>query len=272
MVGSASNLRPWVGYVSDIMKQNLEFLVKNYKELLDESIRLLNDVIKMRLLIWPPEHLPQEVRSELLSRYLMYPMIIHVVYPQANFLPVAVLLGALPQAFYTLRTILEALVIALYADSKDDLTDKSWGEKIEHESVRRATVFAVKDSMQKYLIKALGKDEGEKWTKSIMSLYQAISAWVHPVARIKIDGKGYLSAGILKGAIVTLLEKGELPNYSLGIPAEYGDEDLGDLKYLGEAIKDTRRILAIVAYVWADDKEFINRKAIIEFIEKLEKP
>jgi hypothetical protein len=55
----------------------------------------------------------------------MYPMIMHVAYPQANFLPIAVLLGALPQAFCTLRTILEALVIALYADSKEDLRDKS---------------------------------------------------------------------------------------------------------------------------------------------------
>jgi hypothetical protein len=45
---------------------------------------------------------------------------------------------------------------------------------------------------------------------------------------------------MLKGAIITLLEKNELPNYSLGIPAEYDEEDLDNIKYLGKIIKRAR--------------------------------
>jgi len=37
---------------------------------------------------------------------------------------------------------LEAMVIALYAYSKGELKDLPWYEKVEHESVRNASVFS----------------------------------------------------------------------------------------------------------------------------------
>lgn len=129
-------LKPWLNYSRDVMMKNLELLVKKYENVIEECYKLINDVTDVEARISPREVISKEKRMEIYSKYLMYPMIFHVVYPNLNFLPILILLGAVPQAYYTLRTALEALVIALYADDKEDLRDMFWYEKIEHESER----------------------------------------------------------------------------------------------------------------------------------------
>jgi len=98
-------------------------------------------------------------------------MVVHVAYPHFNLLPILVLLGAIPQAFYTLRTMLEAFAIALYADTKEDLRNMPWYVKVEHKSVRNASIFGIEDFLRKILAEVLDNEEGTEWTNYILDLY-----------------------------------------------------------------------------------------------------
>jgi len=202
------DLKPWLSYSRDIITKNLEFLAKNYREIIDACYELINDVIDIESWILPKRDLPKEERMEIYSKYLTYPMVIHIAYPNINLLPILVLLGAVPQAFYTLRTVLEAFALGLYADSKEDLKNMEWWEKVEHESVRNASIFGIKDSLRKILAKTLGDEEGNKWLEYILDLYQETSAWIHPVARIRLDREEELAASILRAVMITTVKRG----------------------------------------------------------------
>ena len=98
----------------------------------------------------------------MLEYYLMYLMLTNIVFLNVRFVYVALLLGALPQAVYTLRTILEAVGIALYADSKFELRNLHWIKKIEHESVRNASLLKFRDSLIKVFQETVGKEQAKK--------------------------------------------------------------------------------------------------------------
>ena len=262
-------LKPWLSYTGDVMAKNLEFLARNYREVIDTCYELINDVIDIESWISPKRGLPEEKHMEIYSKYLMYPMVVHVAYPNLNLLPILVLLGAVPQAFYTLRTVLEAFAIGLYADSKEDLRDKPWYVKAEHKSVRNASIFGIKDSLRKVLREVLSDEEGDGWINYILYLYQAISAWVHPIARIRLNREEELAAGILRAVMITTAERGVPPTYGLVLPMEYGEEDLDDLKHLNSIIGDTRVALAVIAYTWSADKDFTDREALRNHFERL---
>lgn len=264
-------LEPWISYSRDVMIKNMEFLLKSYRDVINSCYDLLNDVINIESWIMPSKNKSEGERMNMFTKYLMYPMLVHVVYPNLNFLYIAILLGAIPQAFYTLRTALEALVVALYADSKDELKGLEWFEKIEHKSVRNATVSGIKDHLLKILTRVFGDKEGEEWLNYILDLYQAISAWVHPVARIRFDKKEEIVAGILRAIMITTAERGIPPVYGIVIPMEYNSEDLDDLKHLNEIIKHTRLALTSIAYVWSIDKDITDKEALKKHLEELSK-
>lgn len=102
--------------------------------------------------------------------------------------------------------------------------------------------------MRQILSTALGKN-ADLCLEHILELYSLISAWIHPVARVKVDrqtGETY-AAGILKAIIM---------------PTEYFDEDIEDLKHLRELIEYTRQALAILLYAWSKDKDIAGRSDI----------
>lgn len=262
-------LEPWINYSRDVMIKNLEFLTRNYRDVIDSCYDLLNDIIDIGMWIMPSKTLSEEKRMNMLTKYLMYPMLIHVVYPNLNFLPIAVLLGALPQAFYTIRTALEAFVVTLYADNKEELRDLPWFEKVGHKSVRNVTVSGVKCSLYKILAKVFRDKESSEWVNYILDLYQAVSAWVHPVARIRIDKREELAAGIIRAVMITTAERGIPPVYGIVIPMEYTDEDLEDLKHLNDIINFTRLATSLIAYAWSIDKDVADGEALRKHFEKL---
>ena len=262
-------LEPWINYSRDVMTKNMEFLLKNYRCVIDSCYALLNDVIDIEAWIVPGKS--KNERMNMFAKYLMYPMLIHVVCPNLNLLHIMILLGAIPQAFYTLRTVLEALAIALYSDSKDELRDLAWYEKVEHKSVRNATVRGVKDHLLKILTKVFGDRDGEERLGYILDLYQAISAWVHPVARIRFDKKEEITAGILEAIKRMMAKRGVPPSYGIDIPMEYTSEELDDLKHLNEIVKHARLAVALIAYAWSIDKDVTDRGALKERLEELSK-
>jgi len=72
-------LEPWINYSRDVMIKNLEFLTRNYRDVIDSCYDLLNDIIDIGMWITPSKTLSEEKRMNMLTKYLMYPMLIHVV-------------------------------------------------------------------------------------------------------------------------------------------------------------------------------------------------
>jgi len=265
-------LKFWLDYSQDVMIKNMEFLLRNYRDVADSCNELINDLIDIWFWVIPSKGMDEGERKKMLERFLMYPMLLHVAFPNSYLLCPAILLGAISQAFYTLRTILEGIAIALYADSKDELKDLPWYKKVEHKSVRNATVHCVKDHLLKVLERAFSIKEGEELLNHILDLYQAISAWVHPVAKIRFDKGKEIAAGILKAVMITMAQHGAPPAYGVLVPMEYGSEDLDDLKCLNEAIEHTRLAVTVMVYAWSLDKELANREALKKYLDELSKP
>lgn len=251
----------------NVMLRNVDFLLHNYVDVVDACYDLINDVIDMAYWLRPSRSLPREERTVIVHKYLMYPMLDLVVFPNAYFIRIALPLGALPQAFYSLRTILEAVAIALYADSKEELKDLAHVQKIEHKSVYHATVFGVKDSLKRVLVEVYGTRKAEEFIEIILSAYEYLSAYIHPVARVKLRterGVKEHAAGLLRAIALTTTRRGIPPAYGLLIPLEYGPEDLEDLRYLRACIDYVRLSLAIIARAWIRGKPVEDEKAVKE--------
>ena len=115
----------------------MEFLLKNYRDVLDSCFELLNDIIDIEGIILLTKEESQKSRQQIINRYLMYPMLLSVVYPNLQFTITGLLLGALPQVIYSLRIALEAFASALYADNDPELKYVDWHQKMEQKVVRR---------------------------------------------------------------------------------------------------------------------------------------
>lgn len=256
-----------------VMSKNLQFLAERYIDVLQSSIDIVDDILNIAVWTRPDSELPGEEQkitrpSEIVSRYLMYPTFLHVVFPNALFLITQILLGAIPHAFYTLRTMLEAFAIALYADCKDELENLSVIEKVEHPSVRNATLFRIKDSLKNIFVERLGEEVAEMWVDYILDLYQGLSAWVHPVARIKFEKDEY-AAGVLKAVIEAATWRETPPVYAFMIPGGYVEEDIEDLRRLNDGIVHTRLAITLLVYVWSIDKPWVDLEAIEKRLEDL---
>lgn len=259
-----------IDHAAEVARKNLEFLLRRCWSVIDVSYTLIDDVVIIVRSIALNKDLPEDKREEVYTKYMMYPMLLHVAYPNVIFLPTLLLLGALPHAFYTLRTVLEAFAIALYADTKEELRDLPWWEKAEHKSVRNATLFGIKDFLEKALVNVFGDRDGREWLGYILDLYQAISAWVHPVARIRLEGEE-LAAGLLRAIIIATARRGTPPSYGAVMPMEYTEKDIEDLKHLADIASHARLALAAIAYAWSVDKDFVDREALHQHLEKVVK-
>ena len=255
-------------YTSDVMNANLDFLLKNSKETLTSCSKLLSDTDNILRWLSPIEN----KLKFMLDYYLIYPMLTNIVYPNVQFVYLALLLGALPQAVYTLRTVLEAVGIALYADNKFELRNLHRNKKMEHESVRNASLLKVRDSLIKVFQETVGKEQAKKLVDYVCDVYRQLSAWIHPVAniqRLTEHGKREFAAGLLRAITLTAEKYGAPPSYGVLIPMKYGKTDIEDLKYLREMIELTRSSIALLIYAWSKDKDITDKNAIEEFLNKL---
>jgi len=259
----------WIEYTHDVMEKNLKFLVESNKELLDSCLDLINDVIDMIRWIAPSESLPKDWRNKMLFRYLMYPVMTHILLPNSFFLNIAIILGAIPQAFYSLRTMLEAMVITLYADNMDKLKNATFFEKVKHKKVRSATLHKIRRPVQGILRKFLGDEEGDMYTEYIYSLYKELSTQIHPVATINIGRGKSRASGILNQIFMYTREHKAFPGYGILIPIEYDSKDLKMLQNLTTIVNRFRFVYALISYVWSIDKHVKNKDMITKHFEKL---
>ena len=247
----------------------MEFLLKNYRDVLDSCFELLNDIIDIEGIILLTKEESHRSRQQIINRYLMYPMLLSVVYPNLQFTVTGLLLGALPQVIYSLRTALEAFALALYADNDPELRDMDWPQKMEQKVVRR---FRLGKSYLKKLTVIFGQvmdeREAEIAVDNIIRIFKELSAWIHPIATIRRTterGDEELTAGLFKAILLTTGEKGVLPSYGILIPLEYGLADLQDLRHLQNLIEHVRSAIALIMYAWVGDKDFLRKELVERF-------
>ncbi|RLG02531.1 MAG: hypothetical protein DRN61_06330 [Thaumarchaeota archaeon] len=258
----------FLNWANNVMKANMEFISKKCKDVLDSCIQLLTDFINIQKWISPIE----SKRDIMLNRYLMYPMTTNVAYPNLQFVIIAVLLGAIPQAIYTLRTILEGIGIALYADNKDEFKNLNVHQKLEHEKIISVRLTGVKESLIKIAQEITSQEEAEEWINYILDVYSQLSAWIHPIARAyrtRKPKREVFPAGLLRAIILTTGKYGIPPSYGLLIPMEYDEPDIEDLNYLKEMVELTKFSITLLVYIWSRDKNVLDKAAIEKFLETL---
>jgi len=259
---------PLIKYANDTMLANANFLVEKQIGILNSSIDLLHDLEGLGECILPSKDLSEKEQNRMYEKYLMYPMLLHIVYPNMYFLPVLILLGALPHTFYSIRTSLEAVTIALYADEKDDLKEMKWLEKLRQDSIKYASFGNIKSSLDKIFNKVIDGNSAKKWCKYLEDLYQQVSSWIHTVARIKLDKGDTIITGLLKATTLKIFEYNVPPSFGLTLPTKYNEVDIENLYYLDEIIGHFRLAVAVMIYVWAYNKDVNNKKCVEEYFNK----
>jgi len=171
-----------------------------------------------------------------LSRVLLL-----VALPQASFLWPCLLLGGIPNAYYTLRTILEAIGLAVYADIAEEYRSLSLNSKIEE--LRETSLLKITSALSPVLKKVYPEEVCEEIVESIREVYGELSSLVHPFA---IAGLG----GILKANLQALRGEGRLPPYGPRPPL-YEEGDLKDLKRLYDCLMKVKEIINYLIEAWS---------------------
>ena len=248
----------------------------NYKDVIDSCFELLNDVIDIGRLIFPSEEKSDEFRQSITNRYLMYPMFINVIYPNLQFTITGLLLGALPQVIYSLRTALEAFALALYVDNDPELRGIDWSQKMERKDVKR---FRFGKPYRKRLAvifrKVMDEQQAERSVDSIFAIFRELSAWIHPIAtvrRITERGEQELTAGLFTAILLTIAGRGAPPSYGVLIPSEYNEADLEDLRHLENLIERVRSAITLILYAWLGDKDFLKKEEVEKFFSVRTRP
>ena len=258
----------FLNQISDVMKANLEFISKKCKYVLESCTQLLNDFNYIARCAFPIE----SKKNEMLNRYLMYPMIINVAHSNLPFIITGVLLGAIPQAIYTLRTALEAIGIALYVDNKDEYKNLNIHQKMEHEKITSVRLPGVKESLIKIAQEITSKEQAEAWISYVLDVYSQLSAWIHPIARAfrtRKREREVFPAGLLRAIVLTTGKYGAPPSYGVHIPMEYDEVDIEDLNYFKELVELTKISITLLVYIWSRDKDVSDKDAIERYLETL---
>ena len=223
----------------ELMEKNLEFLKQEYPTLLEELEGFeayVNEVVG---------YLPKfsYVRNDCLPFTFIL-----LVLPFAYYVKHMLLLGSVPLASYALRTILEAVELAVHADLSK-LRERPLGERVE--ALRRTRPSEVVGSSLRNAFVKVFPQEAEEIKGILEDLHQALSAFLHPFAEVRFKDLGEeYGAGIVKAVLKTVGSTGKLPSYAY-YPFFYGRHDLEDLKYFHECLRTTRETMDRLIRTWA---------------------
>jgi len=261
-----------------VSKNNIEVLFSKCRDVTNLLIEVLNDIINYWGIL-----LEKRTFQALNSKSLMYPVLLNVVYSNVQYCLILLAHNATPQVFFSLRTALEGMVIALYADANPNpnVRDKTWALKIFEKSIREASIFKIKDCLRKILCEVFDEDKCNDFIELILDTYQLLSALVHPIAKIRVDKDRDIVAGQIGIMVGTLGSYGDFPGYAVLIPLSYNDIDL---KLINEDLRTIllylRLCLAVIMYAWlrkvADnlvDQEHVHSlyRKIINLKEQVDK-
>jgi len=206
--------------IFEVMLYNEAFLMNNVKEIYTEIIEFINQAIDFVIVVNKKEN-----SIERYSRYSMFYFFNHILMPFSYAIYIDVLIGNIPICFIELRLILESYVKCYMADltfpeinffqDKLNLIEKYLNEQ-------RVSISS--------LIKQFEKKVG--LINEFITLWGKISfSWVH-------------SKGIMNGIIKRIIEKSDVPPWSLILPMPYTNNDLEALEGLRKAISQFSDLLS----------------------------
>lgn len=117
--------KEYLGFVTQVMEENHNFLFQNAKETHDKVVELANDAIDYMIdFVKKPDAKAEMIRS-CISAYVF-----HILQPQSSALYIDLLTGNVPGCFHKLRLLLESLVKSYEADKEFEI-DISFNEKYQ---------------------------------------------------------------------------------------------------------------------------------------------
>lgn len=259
------DLKPLIKFVEMVMESNVRFLDERKINLLGTYNEFIYDFEDLMNCL-EPTGLSKEEEIRVYDSHLIYPMIFHVVYPNVYLIPVLVLVGALPHTFFSMRSIIEALAIGLYTDNYEEIRSLSLSEKIER--LKNIRFSHLRDELPGIFCKVFIIDIAFELKELIYQLYQHLSSWIHPIAKVRGKDNSYV-VGQLRYSLFKISENSLLASFGLNLPTEYYSEtDELYLRYLKDILLSFQLAIKAMIAAWSYGKDFINYKCIIESFDK----
>jgi hypothetical protein len=202
-------------HITGSFDENQDFLHQFARETYEEVIELINNAIDWARLI----------DKALMANHAMTFFQVHILMPQSYALHVDLLSGNLPMCFTELRLMEESLAKSFYADllCPEDLFFQH--KLIRLEAARKKLGKTITDIVQ----------EVEEYTSvkgDFVSLWREISnEWVH-------------SGGLADRVVNYISTYEDVPPWGLVLPMRYVENDVLDLRGLGQRIAIFRKISA----------------------------
>lgn len=215
--------RKYLDTITEVMKENENFLKENAKEVLHELIFFLsNDVIES-------VRFAAEVKDY--NHWAMHSFIICILQPFSYALYVDLLAGNLPVCFFELRFLLESLAKHYLADARYP-SHLFFEQKLEFLEIDLKKTKSSITEMMRELDKVLMIE----FLPS--SLWQEISEkWIH-------------TRGLAKKITNYIVERQSLPPWGLIIPGPYTRDDLPEIYELKEKILKFKQICNEAVKSW----------------------
>ncbi|MDP3729877.1 MAG: hypothetical protein Q8R26_04025 [bacterium] len=200
----------------EVMSKNEKFLLKNFKDVMDEIVELANDAIDFAQLY------ARQDKNRRLGEKATHFYAYHVLMPTSYAIFTSLLTGNLPACFRELRFMVEMLAKCFLADAYypniSFFRDKLHAlENRDGEKRIAETVF----------IKEFSDKTG---LAGVVTLWKALSEEGH-------------ARKFVERVVENIVEKDNIPGYALVIPMPYIKKDIGDLSELNSYVISFRDVL-----------------------------
>ncbi len=214
----------YLDFVTNVMRENEDFLIKYTKETYNEISELINDSIDYMMFF-------AKKGEENWVKSTMSFFTIHMLMPSSYAIFVDLHAGNIQVCFMELRLMLESLVKCYLADLKypDSTFFQEKLELLEKETKSKngKTILKREYDFMEEFDKELGFNE------SSIKLWGKLSKdWIH-------------TKGVMDKVVYQVAEKSNVPPWGLVIPCNFVTADLEDIEELHKRISQFRNLLKI---------------------------
>jgi hypothetical protein len=207
------------------MKENEEFLKRNAKHVLDETVELINDAIDR---LW--NLTKKENAKELAVRQAMAFQVLHVLMPTSYSILANLLLGNIPDCFRDLRFMIESLAKCYLADLK-------YPHQTFFETKLKLLEAETKRKDDRRIVTKREHDFIEEFDKTIGLKGASVKLWGRLSQEAHI--KRYTER-----VVGHVIRKNIPPGFALVIPMNYTEDELEILENLYAFMCKYRKILS----------------------------
>lgn len=204
--------------VSSVTSKNEEFLLENYKDVIDEIVELANDAID-----YVSSYAKQDKGGKSYTEKATHFYAYHVLMPSSNALLVSLLSGNLPACFRDLRFLIETLAKCYLADLHHPeysfFEKRLYFSQYPEDKKRRHEFELIKEFAEK-------SENGEE----VIGLWKELSEETH-------------TKKFAERVVNNVMNHNNVPAYALVIPMIFKEGDLHDIKDLNNYIISFSKIL-----------------------------